>query len=325
MFAKIDCAPMEGVTRALFRQVHRGQFSGVDTYFTPFLAPSADGVFSEKELREVRPEANGDAPTVPQLLAGRAEHFLWAAKLMGELGYTQVDLNLGCPSGTVVAKHKGSGLLADPDVLDRFLQDIFEGLQDEPLQISVKTRIGLEDKDNWPRLMEVFCRYPICQLTIHPRLRRQFYKGKPDLEAFALGLEQASMPVCYNGDLFTVEDAKAIRQRFPAVERVMVGRGLVANPALAREIRGGPPLAGEELRQLHRGLLEGYCGCILGEVNILHKMKELWNYWACLYPQDKKGVKALRKARTLAEYRRAAEAVLAREPEKNGGYFPDLL
>lgn len=325
MFSRIDCAPMEGVTRGLFRQVHRAQFSGVDTYFTPFLAPSADGMFSEKELREVRPEVNGGAPTVPQLLTARPEHFLWAAKLMGQLGYTQVDLNLGCPSGTVVAKHKGSGMLADPEGLDHFFEDIFEGLRGENLQVSVKTRIGLEDKDNWPALVAVFDRYPICQLTIHPRLRRQFYKGKPDLEAFALGFSGVKLPVCYNGDLFTPEDARRLKAHFPALERVMVGRGLVANPALAREIRGGPPLTGEELRQFHDSLLEGYCACIQGEVNILHKMKELWNYWACLFPQDKKGVKALRKSRSLAEYRACARAVLGAEPLKNGGFCPEVL
>ena len=148
MFDKIYCAPMEGVTRSVFRREHHALFGGCDQYVTPFLAPSADGIFSEKELREVLPQACAGVPTVPQLLAGRAEYFLWAAKLMGELGYTQVDLNLGCPSGTVVAKHKGSGMLADPDGLDRFLYEVFEGLRGEPLRVSVKTRIGLEDKDN---------------------------------------------------------------------------------------------------------------------------------------------------------------------------------
>ena len=324
MFDQIYCAPMEGVTRALFRQQHHALFGGCHQYFTPFLAPSGDGVFSQKELREVLPEACAGVPTVPQLLAGRAEHFLWAAKLMAELGYRQVDLNLGCPSGTVVAKHKGSGMLADPDGLDRILNDLFEGLRDENLQISVKTRIGLEDKDNWPRLLEIFDRYPIAMLTVHPRLRRQFYKGVPDLEAFALAVECSRLPLCYNGDIFTPEDARAVKDRFPGVTRVMLGRGLVANPALARQLQGGAPLTGDELRQFHDGLLEGYCACILGEVNILHKMKELWNYWACLFPQDKKGIKALRKSRDLAEYRRAAAAVLAAEPAENAGFSAEI-
>jgi len=324
MFEKIHCAPMEGVTRAVFRQAHHTLFGGCDSYVTPFLAPSADGVFSEKELREVAPSACAGVPTVPQLLTARPEHFLWAAEKMGELGYRQVDLNLGCPSGTVVAKHKGSGMLADPEALDRFFEEIFRGMPDG-MTLSVKTRIGLEDKDNWPALLAVFDRYPIALLTVHPRLRRQFYKGRPDGEAFAAALEQVHLPLCWNGDVFTAEDARVIRQRFPAVEQVMVGRGLIANPALAREIRGGAPLAGAELRQFHHRVLEDYCACILGEVNILHKMKELWNYWACLFPEDKKGVKALRKSRNLAEYRHAAQAVLSAEPAKNGAYTPEML
>ncbi len=325
MFTKIDCAPMEGVTRSVFRAAHWARFPGVDTYFTPFLAPTADQMFSEKEIREVRPAVNGGAPTVPQLLTARAEHFLWAARDMQALGYDQVDLNLGCPSGTVVSKHKGSGMLADPEVLDRFFHEVFEGLSGENLQISVKTRIGLEDSDLFPQLMEVFNRYPICQLTIHPRLRRQFYRGKPDLAVFTLGLERAKMPVSYNGDIFTVEDARRIKEQFPAVERIMLGRGLVANPALAREIRGGEPLTGAELRQFHEDVLSGYCACIQGEVNVLHKMKELWNYWGCLFPEEKKGIKAVYKSRSLADYRRTSQAVLALEPVKNGGFSPEML
>ena len=324
MPGKIDCAPMEGVTRAVFRRRHHEMFGGIDRYFTPFLAPSADGVFSEKELREVLPAACAGVPTVPQLLAGRAEHFLWAAKLMKELGYEEVNLNLGCPSGTVVAKHKGSGMLADVAALDGFLNDIFEGLQGENLKISVKTRIGLEDKDNWPALMAVFNRYPICDLTIHPRLRRQFYKGKPDWDAFAVGLEMAQMPICYNGDVFSRADGESLKARFPAVDSLMLGRGLIANPALARELRGGSPLTGAELRKFHDGLLEDYCACILGEVNVLHKMKELWNYWACLFPEDKKGLKEVRKAKRLSDYRSAAAAVLASEPAENGAYSPEI-
>ncbi len=320
MFARIDCAPMEGVTRAVFRRRHFEQFGGVDRYFTPFLAPSADGVFSEKELREVLPAACAGVPTVPQLLAGRAEHFLWAAKLMADLGYAEINLNLGCPSGTVVAKHKGSGLLADPAGLDRFLAEVFDGLAGQPLKISVKTRIGMEDPDEFPTIIEIFNQYPICDLTIHPRLRRQFYKGKPDLEAFACGLERAVMPVCYNGDVFCKADAQALKARFPQVEALMLGRGLIADPALPRVLRGGAPLTGEELRRFHDSLLEDYCACILGEVNILHKMKELWNYWAGLFPEDKKGIKALRKAKNLPEYGRAAAAVLAGRP--NGCYIP---
>jgi tRNA-dihydrouridine synthase len=314
---------MEGLTDTVYRRTHHRHFGGVSKYYIPFVSPTQHHVFTPKEMRAIGPENNAGIPTVPQILAKDTEHFLWAAKLMGEMGYSQVDLNLGCPSGTVVAKHKGSGMLADADALDRFLDGIFEGLRGESLQISVKTRIGLEDKDNWPALVAVFNRYPICLLTVHPRLRRQFYKGKPDWDAFALAAEQITVPLCYNGDIFTLEDARAVKTRFPGVSQVMLGRGLVTNPALAREIRGGAPLTGDELRQFHDAVLDNYCACIIGEVNILHKMKELWSYWACLFPEDKKGIKAVRKSRDLAEYRRTAAAVLSAQPLAGGGFYPE--
>lgn len=133
------------------------------------------------------------------------------------------------------------------------------------------------------------------------------------------------MPVCYNGDVFTPRDARALRERFPKLERVMLGRGLVADPSLARQLRGGPPLSGGELRQFHDGLLADYLACIQGEVNVLHKMKELWNYWGCLFPRERRALKAIRKAGRLAEYRRAAESLLEREPAPGGGYSPELL
>ncbi len=305
----IACAPMEGVTRAVFRSRHHSRFGGADQYFVPFLSPSADGVFSPKELREVLPEHCAGVPTVPQLMAGRAEHFLWAAKLMGELGYRQVDLNLGCPSGTVVAKHKGSGLLADPGALDRFLHDIFEGMAGTGVALSAKTRMGLEDPGEFPAILAVLKRYPFCQLTVHPRLRRQFYQGSPSWEAYGLAQEHISVPLCYNGDIFTGGDYARLRERFPRAGRVMLGRGLVADPALPRVLRGGPPLERKELRAFHDDLLEDYRGCIQGEINVLHKMKELWNYWEGHFPEDKKGLKALRKSKTVKEYLSAAEAL----------------
>ncbi|MBR6812347.1 MAG: tRNA-dihydrouridine synthase family protein [Oscillospiraceae bacterium] len=311
---------MEGLTRAVFRARHCEIFGGADRYFTPFITPGADGFFSEKELREIRPEDCGGAKTVPQLLTAHSEHFLWAARNLAELGYSEVNLNLGCPSGTVVAKHKGSGMLADLPALDRFFNDIFEGIRPLDLKISVKTRIGLENADSWGALLEVFNRYPICELTVHPRLRKQFYKGKPDYDSFALALGKANMPLCYNGDIFSVIDAEAFKAKFPAGDKIMLGRGLIANPALARQLRGGSAIKAEELRRFHDALMEDYLALIGGQTNVMHKMKELWSYWDCLFPQCKKELKELRKAKRFSDYRSAAAAILAFEPNANGAY-----
>ena len=206
MFDKIYCAPMEGVTRSVFRREHHALFGGCDQYVTPFLAPSADGIFSEKELREVLPQACAGVPTVPQLLAGRAEYFLWAAKLMGELGYTQVDLNLGCPSGTVVAKHKGSGMLADPDGLDRFLHEVFEGLRGEPLQVSVKTRIGLENR---------------CRFRSRPALAWRTRTTGPGCWRFLTGIPSACSP-CIPGCGGSFTRASPTGRPFPWLSKTAI-------------------------------------------------------------------------------------------------------
>ena len=324
MFSRIDFAPMEGLTRAVFRRRHGEIFGGADRYFTPFLTPGSDGFFGEKELREVRAEDCGGVCTVPQLLVSRAENFLWAAKFLSGLGHGEINLNLGCPSGTVVAKHKGSGMLADLSSLDAFFESVFDGLQNENIKISVKTRIGLESKDSWQNIMEIFNRYPICEVTVHPRLRKQFYKGRPDLDAFCEALGTLKMPLCYNGDIFTLEDAKSFKGRFGAVDKIMLGRGLIANPALARQIKGGKPLEGEELRGFHDALLNDYLELIGGEINVLHKMKELWSYWDCLFPDEKKAIKEIRKAKRLSDYRSAAASLLAGKPLKNGAYQPQI-
>lgn len=305
----VECAPMEGVTRAMFRTVHKKMFTGVSRYYSPFLAPSADGVFSTKELREILPENNENVLLVPQLLTGRAEHFAWASKVLKELGYDTVNLNLGCPSGTVVAKHKGSGLLADTEELERLLEGVSEAAAQNGQRLSVKTRIGLESAELFPQLMEVFNQFPLEELIIHPRIRRQFYKGTVDREAFRYGLEHSRNPVCYNGDLFTVSDVLRLKEDFPAVDKIMLGRGLIADPALARRLAGGAPLTDGELRAFHDSLLEGYCAQVQGEVNILHKMKELWTYFGAMFPEGRRFVKEICKARTVSEYRLRVDAL----------------
>ena len=319
----IEAAPLEGITKAAFRRVHCRMFSGVDRYYSPFLSPSGDGCFSRRELREVLPENNQNLPLVPQVLTGRAEHFAWAARLLAGMGWRVINLNLGCPSGTVVAKHKGAALLADPEALDRLLEGVFQAAAQAGAEVSIKTRIGLTDADGFSGLVAVFNRYPLEELIIHPRLRSQFYRGKVDLEAFRLGLESSRAPVCYNGDLFTAEDARALRAAFPSVKRIMLGRGLIANPALAREIRGGPPLNTGELRAFHDEVLAEYAQTVAEDNNLLRRMKELWPYFACTMASSGRPLKAVFKARRMGEYRAAAEALFAACPVETGrGFCP---
>lgn len=310
----VEFAPLEGVTKAVFRRIHRRMFSGVARYYSPFLSPTGDGFFSQKELREILPENNEDVPLVPQLLTARAEHFRWAARELRAMGYQTVNLNLGCPSGTVVSKHKGAGALGDPEGLRELLWGVFDSAEQEGVRVSVKTRIGLENAEIWPELLEIYNDFPLEELIIHPRTGRQLYRGAPDLGAFARALERLKAPVCYNGDLFTLSGIDAFRAAFPTVKTVMLGRGLAANPALARQAAGGAPLASAELKAFHDALLADYALRVQGDGNVLARMKELWEYFSAMLPDCARPLKALRKTKTLAEYRAAAAALFAQCP-----------
>ena len=304
-------APMEGITGPDFRRVHRRFFPGADRYYAPFLAPNQNHVFSRRELRQVDPALNEGIPLVPQLLTRSSADFLWAAGELAAMGYREVDLNLGCPSGTVTAKGKGAGFLTDPEGLDRFLDQVF---QRTPVAVSVKTRLGFSSPEEFPRLLEIFARYPLALLTIHPRVREDHYRGPLRTEAFAAAQARYSGPLCFNGGLTTAAACAAVQERYPGLRGLMLGRGLLGDPALLRRLRGGPPARREELRQFHDALYEGYCAAFQSRRNAVYHMKEFWRYLACLFGSRERFLKRLRKAADGAAYESLVAELFASAP-----------
>lgn len=300
------CAPLEGVTGHIFRCAHHRYFSGVDKYFMPFLSPNMHHCFSKKELQDVLPANNAGIPAVPQLLTKSAADFLWAAGALAEMGYPEVNLNLGCPSGTVVAKGKGAGLLREPAQLDRFLDEIFRAA---PVAISVKTRLGLTRPEEFFPLLEIFSRYPVAELIIHPRVQQDFYKNRPRMEVFEAAARQSRNPVCYNGDLVMPDDCLHFSASFPNVSAVMLGRGLVANPALARQARGGAAADKQTLRAYHDEIYHGYCDAFGSARNAILRMKELWFYMLHLFAESERAAKKLRKLTDPRDYVAWVDAV----------------
>ena len=288
-------APMEGLTDSIYRRLHHEFFPGIDTYYMPFLSPTVHRCLTNRESRELPMAASVPFRAVPQLLTKVPEDFLWAAEQCRDRGYDEVNLNVGCPSGTVVSKGKGSGMLADPDGLDRFLDAVFSAA---PLPISVKTRLGIADPDEFPRILEIFNRYPINELTIHPRVRKQFYDGDVDMDFFRFALENSENPVCYNGNLRTLTEVKAFGQKFPQIEAVMIGRGLIGNPAMFC-----PGTDAGTLKAFHDALLEEYLVVFGGSRNAMFRMKENWQKMILLFDNGEKLGKKLRKTTDLAEYR----------------------
>ncbi len=301
---KFYMAPMEGLTGYVFRSAYQRHFHNIDRYFTPFIN---NAKMNHREVADILPEHNAGMEVIPQILTNRVEDFVAVSKALAEYGYEEVNLNLGCPSGTVVSKGRGSGFLAMPEELDRFLDSIFSRC---PLKISIKTRIGKLDAADWEELLAIYEKYPMTELIIHPRIQRDFYKNTPDMEAFAKAEEMSSHPLCYNGDVFSVEDYERVTKRFPSVERMMLGRGILMNPGLIDEINGKEGVNAKELRAFHDEVMEGYLAVMSGERNTLFRMKELWSYLGERFPDGEKALKRLRKATRIPEYQAAVSEVL---------------
>ena len=289
-------APMEGLTDSIYRRLHHTYFSGVDRYYTPFLSPTVHRGLTAREAREI-PRADTLAyEAVPQLLTKVSEDFLWLTGVCADLGYKEVNLNTGCPSGTVTAKGKGSGMLRDLQSLEAFLDAVFEK---SPLPISIKTRIGFYDKDEFPAILELYNKYPVKELTIHPRIRAQFYKGSVDMDSFRYALEHSKNPLCYNGDLISLKKVQDFRKDFPQVEAVMIGRGLVGDPGMLSP--GGTDVAA--LEGFYDELFAVYTDIFGGTRNAMFRLKENWRHLLCKFEDSEKLGKKLRKTTDAAEYK----------------------
>lgn len=292
-------APLEGITGCTYRNTHAEMFGECSAYFAPFINPSDQEKVSKKGIKDILPENNNGIDLKAQVLTNNAVSFLKFADKIKAFGFDEININLGCPSATVVRKGRGSGFLKDTDALDNFLYEIFDK---SDIKISVKTRTGYFSGDEMEELMEIYNKYPLTQLIIHPRAREDFYNGMPDNNVFEKAYKMSKNKLCYNGNIFTAEDYKNIITRFPDIDGVMLGRGAIKNPALFREINGGAKITTAELIEFSKKLAESYNKVLQSEVFTLHKLKEIWVYILWNYPEEKKTAKAIKKSRTIQEF-----------------------
>ncbi len=361
-------APMEGIVTATYRKVYRKYFKGVDRFYTPFLAANQNHKFRRREKQEYIPYA---PDTVPQVLTSSAQDFLWAAGEISEAGYNEININMGCPSATVVTKGRGAGMLADKTRLEEFLYEIFSsgsGLESGLPAVSIKTRIGMESRDEVYELIDIWKKYPIKEIIVHPRVRADFYENEPDLEAFETirrefskedrteadceavsdGQDPTNTTVTYNGDIRSTDDAIRLRERFGEDLNIMIGRGLLIDPALAERIadidhRIEDPIKKEQADQdIHindimepeptvanistpgtaeynkrlcgflTDLWEEYEQVLDSERDVLFKMKELWSWLGMNFPEADRELKMIRKTVKKAEYMAAVREILSR-------------
>lgn len=298
---KYYLAPMEGITTYIYRNAYARYYGGIDKYFTPFLGSRK---MNAKELREIHPDNNHSLCVIPQILTNRSDEFLAIAERLADFGYREVNLNLGCPSGTVTAKNRGAGFLSVPDRLDAFLDAIYEKC---PLKISIKTRLGYASLGEWEPLLQIYAKYPVSELIVHTRLREEFYAGPTHPECFRTACEiLKDTPLCYNGDITTQKNLSSL----DFCDTVMIGRGILKNPELLC------PKDKETLYDFHNEILAGYCSIMSGDSPVLFKMKDLWTYMSSSFTDAEPYLKKIRKANRLSEYRIIVDALFREQALK---------
>ncbi|MBQ9243849.1 MAG: tRNA-dihydrouridine synthase family protein [Proteobacteria bacterium] len=317
-------APLEGITGYTYRNVHHALFPGIDTYYAPFIQPKQTRILETKEKKDIDPQNNSGIQLMPQIMANSADNFLWAAQELKARGYDTVNLNLGCPRATIVTRHKGSGMLADLDALASFLDDIYEGTANGGPAISIKTRIGKDDPDSAGNLMELYNAYPLAELIIHPRTQKDMYQGEPRWDVLEECLKISRHAICLNGNIFSPTAHLSLMTRFPNekypnIKAVMLGRGLVANPALHREITQSTRVTKAELKRYHDSLFTAWDALNYGTSTLLHRTCELWFYLGCMFSDAEKFVRKIRKAKNVPTYLAAVEQLF--EHCAADGYF----
>jgi len=295
---------MEGITTFIYRNALNKYYGGVDTYFSPFISTHQHKSLNHKEINEILPEHNVGINMIPQVMTNNFDDFIYTVSQITEYGYDHINLNFGCPSGTVTGKNKGSGILVYPDMIEKLLDNIFSKTD---LKISVKTRIGFTDESEWKRLADTYKKFPLQELIIHARLREDFYNDiiRTDAIMESLPALAENFPVSYNGNIFEISDVDKVSGIFSKWDAVMLGRGIITNPALAAGIKSGEIMENnldlETFRHFNLDILHNYAEIMSGDKDPLFKIKELWFYMGNMF-DDASLLKKIRKTKSINEF-----------------------
>ena len=310
----VFAAPLQGVTDNVWRMAQHEVFGGVDAYYAPFMRVE-HGEVRRKDLRDVEPDRNAGTTLIPQILACQPDHALMMVDALKAMGYSRIDINLGCPFPPIAMHRKGSGMLAYPDLAE----SLFKALATvKGVEYSVKMRLGWDRNDQWLDVMPLMELIKPKHIAVHPRTGRQQYKGDLDISQFEAILAASPWPIVYNGGLRTLEDIEEVAHNYPNIDAVMVGSGLAANPGMF-----APDAKPDDYRRFHDMLVEGYMNQLNGgEAQLVRHLQDIWQTF--LPGTGRKLLKAIRKSRTIDQYQNAAsaaladvEAALTAEPEEN--------
>ena len=314
----LSLGPFQGITDAPFRNVFKRHFGGIDKFYTPFFT----GIHKEEHAKnlqgeEIDPKCNDVETLTPQILSTDAEEILRFAKQCKQLGYKEINLNMGCPFPRVANKKRGCGLLPYPDKVEELLERVFEEID---IKFSVKCRLGYFNDDEINAILPIFNRFPLSELIIHPRIGKQLYKGEADVERFAALIPSINAPLVYNGDIVSVESFERIHEAVRPVDQFMLGRGILANPFLAEEIANdierdtsnAPLQQQNKTERLHAYIIDLYEDRLHhagGSPKVLGRMKELWSYLMHSFDAPQDIWRKIKKINALKEYEEQVEQI----------------
>lgn len=308
----LHASPLQGFTDFRFRNLHHQYFGGVDKYYAPYIRFQGNQEIKKSYQRDLDPENNSVPELIPQVMTRSADEFLLVADYVKDMGYTELNWNLGCPYPMVTKRGMGSGLIKETETVDHILEKVF---QNTDLEISIKIRLGYETDDEIFALLPVLDKYPLKNIAIHPRIGKQLYKGFANPEAFARCIPKTKHQLIYNGDIFTVADYNHLQATFHTQPEWMLGRGILANPFLPGMIKHNSSQLPNDWRttftDFHNALLHQTQEHLSGDKHIIMKMNAYWEYFSLLFPEHKKERKKIKKVISLSDYRSAVNGMIS--------------
>jgi tRNA-dihydrouridine synthase len=307
-------SPLQGFTDFRFRNAFNKYFGGIDTFYAPYIRMNGKLVIKNNYQRDLKPDNNTDLEVIPQIMTNDAEEFIFVVKYIQELGYKELNWNLGCPYPMVTKRGMGSGLICEPEKIDHILDRVHA---ETDIIVSMKMRMGYENPEEILNTFPVLDKYPLKNVAIHARIGKQLYKGGVNLEAFERCIGSTKHKLYYNGDITSVAKFKELQDRFPSIDHFMIGRGLIADPFLPQMIKNNtteyPTDRWELFSEFHDTIYQQYDAALSGPTPIKMKMQGFWEYFSHSFSNPQKTFKKIKKAGNPKKYRDAVAEILENE------------
>ena len=307
-------SPLQGFTDFRFRNAFNSIFGGIDTFYSPYIRLNGKRIIKPAYQRDILPENNIGLEVIPQIITNDADEFLFVSKYVQELGYKELNWNLGCPYPMVTKCGMGSGLINDSQKINTILNKVHN---ESDITVSMKMRLGYENSEEILEVLPILDNYPLKNIAIHARIGKQLYKGGVNLKEFHECINNTKHKLYYNGDITSVEKFHEMQNLFPTIDHWMIGRGLIADPFLPSMIKNNlttyPENKLELFKELHDTLYQGYGESLSGASHLLLKMYHLWEYFSILFTDSRKALKKIKKAKSIRAYDLAVQEILKAE------------